>query len=208
MAIDAHGALRWLAHAKAQRLFGYAFAALLGVCAWWGWQERFSPSQLGLNGIAGGPANPARFVDGSLLAPEDAATSRVRGDPFLLRFSRSRRWRPRPTRYRTNQPSANPQPRWRPPQPQPTPQPIPRAPKRTVTLVYHGTWTLLDGKPAARIENSETKTTAFYASGSKLEWLTVSRVDMTGIEIRSSDGSLHKLKRGQSATFEEGSNGR
>ena len=215
---------KWLMRANARGVFMCSLLALIMVAGWWAWRQSLPvgedvlmPPGSSRNGDKAGLALLA-FVQDQLAVVGRPATK----NPFLL--ARSKR-SPKPrggtpqetpaeeppeiawveTKPETPDKPATPAQPDQPATPEkPKPKPPPPKPAERVNLTYRGVFRRPDGQYLALIEDSKSKSSAFYLSGAELFGTKVKGIATEDLEIEDAGGAAVSLHLGEAHVFEDG----
>ncbi len=184
----------WLAQANARRVYGTALVILALSTAYWTWRA-YRPVAADLLPPTSGLAQSTPRAELGLLAMLEAEFSQgVRVPDNLFLYSPGPR---KPALVIKPKPPPRP-PSHRPPEPPPPP------PRDIVTLVYRGLFQRTDGRALALVEDSKTRSSSFYASGTKVFGVTVGAIRMDHLVVTDATGVPVTLRLKQPVSFEEG----
>ena len=223
---------KWLMRANARGVFLAAMLGLLGVTAWWIWKEN-APIEAYILPSSSRELKPTRphlaLLDylkqqsalGRLalaLNPFLSPLQRNMEQPNLPEFAMITPRNPQEHLLIRPGPPEEPRPALpAPPPPEPpeamTPAPVEPPPDgapgpSAVSLTYRGLLQRPDGRVMALIEDSESKTSAFYDVDKPVFGLRLGQIRQQEARVISAQGRVLTLRMGQPVLIEEPNRGR
>lgn len=209
---------KWLMRANARALFLCALLGLVVIAAWWTWKE-LSPTDYTMP-MPSSSSHPGAELDLGLLAfldeqlaladltpPQNPFTVVVKRPPVRVNETPPVQTTEQPPKQTTTtqttaaatQPTgpAGGDP------PKPERETPPRRPE-TVRITYRGIFKRTDGIAVALVEDSKTKTTAFYESGHEVGGIKIGEIGKQELAIVQADGESVTVHIGEPAIFEGG----